>query len=191
MEAIDQEATTTSHQEENIVVESRDQFTSYTNPLVQQPLMANTSFHPHMEGHTDSPAPLEYGPDAPSWRTSMGWAIASFWVNRPSLEQYSPGEEEYRQIQASIHRAHDFQEIMHRLHTILATPIPHKEPLSALLPCNTNPWPLAEIKPSSDGHPTYGETSRNLGQTSNSTHATLSSRSVSTHPILSMAGGKP
>ena len=80
---------------------------------------------------------------------------------------------------------------MQRLDTILATPIPHKEPLSALLPRNTNPWPLVEIKPSSDGHPVYGETSHNLGQTSNSSPTTLSSRSISSHPILSMAGGKP
>ena len=35
------------------------------------------------------------------------------------------------------------------------------ETLPARLPRNTDPWPKAEIKPSSDGHPTYGETSRN------------------------------
>ena len=33
--------------------------------------------------------------------------------------------------------------------------------MSTHLPCNTNPWPLAKIKPSSEGHPTYGETYRN------------------------------
>ena len=104
--------------------------------------MVDTSFHPHMEGHTDSPAPLEYGPDALFWRISMGHAIASFGVNRSYSEQYSPSEEEYRQIQASIHHARDFQERMHRLDTILATPIPHKEPISTLLPCNTDPWPM-------------------------------------------------
>ena len=37
MEAIDQGATTSSHEEENIVVESGDQFTSYINPLAQHP----------------------------------------------------------------------------------------------------------------------------------------------------------
>ena len=68
---------------------------------------------------------------------------------------------------------------MQRLDTILATPIPRKEPFSALLPCNTNPWPLDEIKPSSDGHLAYGETSRNPGQTSNFAPVVLSSRSVS------------
>ena len=80
---------------------------------------------------------------------------------------------------------------MQRLDTILATPMPHKEPVSSLLPCNIDPWPVAKIKPSSDGHPTYGETSRNPGQTSNSTLAVLSSRSISSHPILSMARGEP
>ena len=67
--------------------------------------MDDTYFHPNMEGCTDSPVPPEYGPDAPFWRTSMGKAIASFGLNRPSPEQYSPSEEEYRQIQASIHYA--------------------------------------------------------------------------------------
>ena len=105
MEAIDQGAATTSHQEENIVVESGDQFTSYTNSLVQQPPMADTSFHPHMEGRTDNPDAPKYGLNAPFWRTSMGQAISSFGVNRTSLEQTSPSEEEYRKIQASIHRA--------------------------------------------------------------------------------------
>ena len=88
MEAIDQGAATTSHQEENIIVESGDQFTSYINTLDQQPPMADPSFHPHMEGRIDSPVPPKYGPDAPFCRTSMGKAIASFGVNRPSPEQY-------------------------------------------------------------------------------------------------------
>ena len=66
--------------------------------------MADTSFHPHMEGRTDSPDAPEYDPDAPFWRTSMGQSISSFGVNRTSHEQTSPGEEEYRKIQASIHR---------------------------------------------------------------------------------------
>ena len=96
MEAIDQGAATSSHEEENIVVESEDQFSSYVNPLAQQPPMADTSFHPHMEGHTDSPVAPEYGPDAPFWRTSMRQAISSFGVNRTYPEQNSPGEEEYR-----------------------------------------------------------------------------------------------
>ena len=112
MESIDQGAATTSHEEENIVVESGDQFTSYINSLVQQPPMADASFHPHMEGRTDNPIPLEYGPDAPFWRTSMGQAITSFGVNRPSPKKSSPSEEEYRQIKASIHHAHEFQERM-------------------------------------------------------------------------------
>ena len=76
--------------------------------MAQQPLVVDTSFHLHVEGHTDIPVPPEYGPDAPFWRNSMGQDIASFGLNRPSPKQYSPSEDEYRQIQASIHRAHDF-----------------------------------------------------------------------------------
>ena len=64
-EAIDQGVATNSHEEENIVVESGDEFTSYINPLAQQPPMVDTSFHLHMEGRTDSLVPPEYGPDAP------------------------------------------------------------------------------------------------------------------------------
>ena len=105
MEAIDQGAATTSHQEENIVVESGDQFTSYANLLAQQPPVVDTSFHLHMEGRTDSPYEPQYGPNAPFWRNSMGQAISSFGVYRNSPRQTSPGEEEYRQIQASIHCA--------------------------------------------------------------------------------------
>ena len=70
--------------------------------------MAKTSFHPPMEGRTDSPDEPQYGPDAPFWRMSMGQAISSFEVNRTSPKKTSLGEEEYRQIQASIHHARRF-----------------------------------------------------------------------------------
>ena len=45
MEATNQGAATTSQVEENIVLESGDQFTSYTNPLAQQNHVGDTSFH--------------------------------------------------------------------------------------------------------------------------------------------------
>ena len=80
---------------------------------------------------------------------------------------------------------------MHRLDRVLAAPAPHTESISARLPRNTDPWPMAEIRASTDGHPTYGETSRNPGQTSNFAPAFLNSRSISSHPVLSMARGKP
>ena len=72
MEDTNQGATTTSHVEENLVVESGDQFISYITPLVQQPPMGDTSFHGPMEGRVDSPVRLDYGLDAPFWGTSMG-----------------------------------------------------------------------------------------------------------------------
>ena len=72
MESIDQGAATSSHEEENLVVESGDQFTPYINPLAQKPPMADTSFHPPMEGHMDRPDAPKYGPDALFYRTSMG-----------------------------------------------------------------------------------------------------------------------
>ena len=59
MEATNQEATTTSHVEENLVVEREYQFTSYVTPLVQQPPMDDTSFHAPMEDRVD--IPTQYG----------------------------------------------------------------------------------------------------------------------------------
>ena len=105
MEATDQGATTTSHVEENLVVESGDQFSSYVTPLVQQPHVGDTSFHGPMEGHVDSLVCPYYGPDALFWGTSVGKAIASFGVHRPSPEHFSRSEEEYRKIQSAIHCA--------------------------------------------------------------------------------------
>ena len=82
-------------------------------------------------------------------------------VNRSYPEQTSPGEEYYRQIQESIHHARDFQERMQRLARVLDTLAPHNESILARLPRNTDPWPMAKIRASTDGHPTYGETSCN------------------------------
>ena len=105
MEATDKGPTTTSHVEENLVVEGGDQFTSYINPLVQQPPVGDTSFHGPVEGRVKSIVHPNYGLDALFWGTSMGHTIASFGVHRPSPEHSSPSEEEYRQIQSTIHRA--------------------------------------------------------------------------------------
>ena len=68
----------------------------------------------------------------------MGQVISEFGVNRPFPNNPSPSEEEYREIQASLNHACNFQERMER---VMATPVPHKEPMLALLPCLTNPWP--------------------------------------------------
>ena len=108
MEATDQGATNNSHVEEDIVVEIGEQFTSYTNPLAQQPLVSDTSFYGPVEGRVDNHVHSDYGPDAPFWGTSMGKAIASFGVRRPNPEHSSPSEEEYRQIQSTSHRAQYF-----------------------------------------------------------------------------------
>ena len=55
MEATDQGAATDCHVEGSPVVESGEQFTTYTNPLIEQPPMGETTFHFPMEGHVDSP----------------------------------------------------------------------------------------------------------------------------------------
>ena len=61
----------------------------------------------------------------------MGQAISEFGVIRPYFENPPLNEDAYRIIQASLDRASNFQERMDR---VMATPIPHKEPMSALLP---------------------------------------------------------
>ena len=79
---------------------------------------------------------------------------------------------------------------MQRLDTILATPIPHKEPMSALLPHNTDPWrddyhSLADSMKPIDPV----ETSHHPGQTFDPTVANV--RSVSSPHRSSRVGGKP
>ena len=78
---------------------------------------------------------------------------------------------------------------MQRLDIVLAALAPHTESISARLPRNMDPWPMDKIKSSLDL--VYGETAHNPGQTSHSSPTVLSSRSVSSHPILSMARGQP
>ena len=56
--------------------ETKEDFTVYTNTLVQLPPATNASVHPSLEGHVDSLTPPDYGPDAPFWRNSMVQAIA-------------------------------------------------------------------------------------------------------------------
>ena len=88
----------------------------------------------------------------------MGQDIAEFGVIRPSAGNTPLGEEEQRRINASLDRARKFSE---RVERIIPPPLSHYETMSTHLPRNTNTWPLYEIKPSSEGHPTYGETYRN------------------------------
>ena len=55
MEAMDQPIMTNSHVEGDLVMEAREEFTSYDNPLeVQQPLATDTTFHFPMEGQPGS-----------------------------------------------------------------------------------------------------------------------------------------
>ena len=90
--------------------ETREDFTIYTNPLVQLPPAADVYGHPPLECHADTPAPPDYGLDAPFWRTSMGQAIAEFEVIRPSPGNPPLGEEEEIRINTSLDRARNFSE---------------------------------------------------------------------------------
>ena len=78
---------------------------------------------------------------------------------------------------------------MQRLDTILATPIPHEEPMSAILPHKMDPWIdgyhslVDSMKPIDPV-----ETSQHPGQTSNPTVANI--RSVSSPPRSSREGGQ-
>ena len=70
---------------------------------------------------------------------------------------------------------------------VLATYVPHKETMSALLPRLTDPWPSG-YSPLYDDAPPRGLSPRNPGQTSNPT--VLNSRSVASPPAPSIAGGE-
>ena len=114
--------------------------------------------HSLLEGHINSLIQAEYGPDAPFWRTSMVQAISEFRVIIPSPRNPPFGEEEKRRINAYLDRAYNFSE---RVERIIPPPVSHYETMLYRLPHNIDPWPLSKIKPSPEGHPTYGETSRN------------------------------
>ena len=78
---------------------------------------------------------------------------------------------------------------MQRINTILATPIPHKEPMSALLPRNMDPWPTRYHSLTNSMKPIDPvETSHHPGQTSDPTVANV--RSVSSPPMSSRDGGE-
>ena len=79
---------------------------------------------------------------------------------------------------------------MQRLDDILVTPIPHKEPMLALLPHNRNPWPDGYRSLDDSMKPIDPvETPPHLGQTFNPTVANVCS--VSSPPGSSRAGVKP
>ena len=69
----------------------------------------------------------------------MGQAISKFGVIRPSFEKPLLNEDAYRIIQSSLDCTHNFQERMER---VMATPVPHKEPILALLLNLSDPWPF-------------------------------------------------
>ena len=81
MESTNQGVAVDSHVEEILAVEVGEEFTTYDNPLVEQPPMDDTTFHFPMEGHVslsnwvDSPSndtkETEYGVNSPFWRISM------------------------------------------------------------------------------------------------------------------------
>ena len=54
MESIDQGATTDSHVEGSPIVDVEEEFTTYDNPLIEQPPTADTAFHFLMEGRAGS-----------------------------------------------------------------------------------------------------------------------------------------
>ena len=68
----------------------------------------------------------------------MGQSLSEFGVTRPYFYNPPPGEDEYRRIEAFLAHSRNFQERMER---VMASPLPQKEPMSALLPHLSDPWP--------------------------------------------------
>ena len=106
----------------------REYFTINTNPLVQLPPTTDASLHPPLEGHGDVSAPLDYGLDAPFWRTSMGQATFEFGVIRPSPRNPPLGDEEHRRINASLDQARN---VLERVEIIIPPPVSYHETLVA------------------------------------------------------------
>ena len=146
IEAVDQGAATDSHVEGNPTVEVGEEFTTYDNPLVKQPPMADTSFNFPMEGHvgssnwvvdrpSDDTKGTKYVLNAPFWRITLGQVISEFGTIKPSFvntPRDAPWNEEmYRIFQPSIDHLHSAQESLEKF---IASPIPHRTPMSALLP---------------------------------------------------------
>ena len=122
----------------------------------------------------------------------MGQALSEFWVTRPSFDNPLLGEDEYRRIQESPDRAHNFHE---RVERIIPSLVPHKEHMSTLLPCLSDPWPsgyhsLVESLAPIDDLLARGATPHNPGQTSNHNPPVSHLRYVSSPPISFIAGGK-
>ena len=78
--------------------EPREEFSVSDNPLVQLTPEANTSFHFPTEGQPgssdwignhplDETIGVEYGPNDPLWRTSLGQTIAGYGI--PTIESES------------------------------------------------------------------------------------------------------
>ena len=106
--------------------------------MVQLPPAADVSMHPPLEGHVDSPNPLDYGLDAPFWRTSMGQAIIESGVIRPSPGNPLLGEEEQRIINAYLDLARNFLE---RVERIVPPHASHHGTIFARLSHLSDPWP--------------------------------------------------
>ena len=82
-EIMDQPATTNSHVEAVLVIESREEISYFQSPfIVQQPSTKDTTFCFQMEGHPGAPdwvfnypsddiVAVEFGPAAPFWETSL------------------------------------------------------------------------------------------------------------------------
>ena len=114
----------------------------------------------------------------------MGQAISEFGVIRHFFENHPLNEDAYRIFQESLIRARNFQE---RMDKVLDTPIPHKEPMSALSPHLTDPWPDGH-SPLFDDAPSRGLSPCDPCQTSNTT--VLNPRSITSPPIPVVVGGK-
>ena len=82
---------TDAHIETTLSTKTREYFFLYNNPLVQLPPTMDTTFHFSMEGQPDSSnwtvnhpldetIDVEYGPNAPFWRTSLGKTIVEYGI---------------------------------------------------------------------------------------------------------------
>ena len=126
----------------------------------------------------------------------MGQAISKFGITGTSFVNPPIGasldEEMYIRFQPSFER---LQNIHDNLEKLISTPVPHKEPMFALLPRLSDPFTsryssLSLFLATPNVSPDRGVTTHNPRQTSNPTPAVSNIGSIPSSPIPFVDGGK-
>ena len=175
-------ASTDAHIENTLATETREDWSIYNNPLVQMPLADDPPFLFLMEGQAgssnwmfnhppDETIEVEYGPNSPFWRTSLGKSIAEYITTTTKPEPFilSPLRQlihrnpsnEYFFWESIEHLCQSAENLRRRIISPLPSPSRKSPPAyHSLSP------PQVSLLPES---PTQNLVTQNLGQTSTPT----------------------